>query len=333
MRWKTAPILPGSGCKHGWVGLSGLNLKQRLCRLQVLIRLFALRALLLSICQIIPLGGAQLLVVSYQLGQYLRMTASCDLIVFSDLDGTLIDHDTYDYTPAKSAIEAICRLSAGLVLASSKTAPEISSLRHDIGVEAWPAIVENGAGVLPPFVTACPDAGQYDAVRAGLAQVPAALRALFCGFGDVSVEGVVEMTGLSAEAAALAQQRSFSEPGTWSGTPAQKQAFLDALAAEGVTAQQGGRFLTLSLGHNKVDQMRAIIDTYEPRHTIALGDAPNDIAMLEFADLGIVVANPARAPLPPLKTEDAGGILRTTEPGPTGWNLAVLDAIARLELE
>lgn len=278
-------------------------------------------------------AGPPPLVIAPQLSQYRCMGAPCQLMVFSDLDGTLIDHNTYDYAPAIPAIAAINRLSAGLVLASSKTAPEISSLRHDIGTEAWPAIVENGAGVLPPFVTECPDADQYGAVRAALAAVPAELRALFCGFGDVSVAQVVQMTGLSPDAAVLAQQRSFSEPGTWSGTSDQKDAFLGALAAEGVIAQQGGRFLTLSLGHNKVDQMRAIIDRYKPRYTVALGDAPNDIAMLEYADIGIVIANPARPPLPMLKTEDAGGIMRTTMAGPAGWNAAMFDAIARLELE
>ncbi|MDA9207840.1 HAD hydrolase family protein [Octadecabacter sp.] len=261
------------------------------------------------------------------------MIVACELMVFTDLDGTLIDHHTYDYSPAAPALAALGRLSAGLVLSSSKTAPEIMSLRQKIGLDAWPAIVENGAGVLQPYAVKCDDAGQYEVLRKALGSVPTELRAQFCGFGDVSAEQVMQMTGLSREAAALAQQRSFSEPGIWSGLSAQKQAFLDALSAQGVTAQQGGRFLTLSLGNNKVDQMRAIIDTYQPRHTIALGDAPNDIAMLEYADIGIVVANPARASLPPLKTENAGRIFRTTEPGPTGWNLAVLDAIARLELE
>lgn len=261
------------------------------------------------------------------------MVASCDLMVFTDLDGTLIDHDTYDYAPAIPAIEAINRLSAGLVLASSKTAPEISRLRQKLGGECWPAIVENGAGVLPPFVTECPDALQYGAVRSALECVPTELRALFCGFCDVDVEQVVQMTGLSPGDAALAQERSFSEPGNWSGTPSQKDAFLTALGKHGVTAQQGGRFLTLSLGNNKVDQMRKIIDTYRPRYTIALGDAPNDIAMLEHADIGIVVANPTRPPLPPLETEDAGRIIRTKEAGPVGWNLAVFDAIDRFALE
>ncbi len=260
------------------------------------------------------------------------MVASCDLLVFTDLDGTLIDHNTYDFGPAVPAIEAIRRLSAGLVLASSKTASEISSLRRDIGVENWPAIVENGAGLLPPFNSDSASAGDYDTLRSALASVPAPLRALFRGFGDISVDEVVQMTGLSAEAATLAQQRCFSEPGTWSGTSSQKQDFLDTLAEQGVTAQQGGRFLTLSYGSDKVDQMRRIIDRYTPRHTIALGDAPNDRAMLEHADIGIVVANPAHPPLPKLRTEDAGRIIRTEEAGPAGWNSAVLNAIAQLKL-
>jgi mannosyl-3-phosphoglycerate phosphatase len=260
------------------------------------------------------------------------MVPSCDLLVFTDLDGTLIDHNTYGYGPAVPAIEAISRLSAGLVLASSKTAPEISSLRRDIGAENWPAIVENGAGLLPPFNSESSGADEYKAVRSALALVPAHLRALFRGFGDVSVDEVVQMTGLATEAACLAQQRSFSEPGTWLGTMSQKQEFLGKLSEHGVTAQQGGRFLTLSFGSDKVDQMRSIIDRYKPRHTIALGDAPNDRAMLEYADIGIVVANPAHPPLPKLKTEDAGRIIRTKEAGPTGWNSAVLDAIAQLKL-
>ncbi len=294
-------------------------------------------------CDYFMLGGRKLgwivflrlplLVILTWLSHYQRMVASCELMVFTDLDGTLIDHETYSHAAALPALGALRDLSAGLVLASSKTAPEVSALRQEIGAELWPAIVENGAGALPPFVTQCPDAGQYDAVRSALDAVPLDLRALFCGFGDVSTDRVAQMTGLTPKAAVLAQQRSFSEPGIWSGTAAQKQSFLDALSEEGIVAQQGGRFLTLSFGRNKVDQMRTIIAAYEPRYTIALGDAPNDIAMLEYADIGIVVANPAHPTLPHLKTEDAGRIVRTQQAGPAGWNTAVFDAIARLELQ
>lgn len=257
---------------------------------------------------------------------------NCTLMVFSDLDGTLIDHDTYAWKPAQEALRELSRTSSGVVLASSKTAPEVSKLRAEMGLDDWPAIVENGAGVLPPFITMTPDTVQYDAVRSALETIPPDLRSYFCGFGDVTSAEVAKMTGLMLTDAKLAQQRSFSEPGKWSGTPCQQDAFLSLLQDQGITAQQGGRFLTLSFGRNKVDQMRTIIETYQPHHTIALGDAPNDIEMLEYADYGVVIANPHRRPLPLLKGEATGHIIRTQTAGPLGWNAAVLDLLYRLKL-
>ncbi len=261
------------------------------------------------------------------------MTCCNKLIVFSDLDGTLIDHHTYQFLPALGAIKKLQEISGGLVLASSKTAPEVAYIRSEIGYDAWPAIIENGAGILPPFKTETPDKAEYAKIREALTLVPQELRALFRGFGDVTAADVVEMTGLSVDAAVLSQTRSFSEPGLWSGTDAQCDQFLSALLLHGITAQQGGRFLTLSFGANKVDQMAKIIDAHRPCKSVALGDAPNDVAMLEYADIGVIVANPSRTSLPPLKGENTGRIRRTKEPGPVGWNLAVQDIIKHFTLE
>ncbi|PYG31689.1 mannosyl-3-phosphoglycerate phosphatase [Pelagimonas varians] len=260
------------------------------------------------------------------------MTATTDLIVFTDLDGTLIDHDTYDWSPAQPALSALKGMSAGVVLASSKTAAEIIPLRQTLGLHQWPAIVENGAGILSPNGAETQDASQYNELLSILTKIPPALRDLFRGFGACSPEQVIDMTGLTAKAAQLAKQRMFSEPGLWLGTDMQKAEFLKILTAQGVTAQQGGRFLSLSFGTNKVDQMRRIIETYRPKHTIALGDAPNDVKMLEHAEFGVVIANPHRSPLPPLTGEEDGHILRTKASGPMGWNMAIHDLLDRLEL-
>ncbi len=254
------------------------------------------------------------------------------LMVFTDLDGTLIDHDTYAWTPAQPALSALADIGAAVILASSKTAAEVSVLRTDLGLDQWPAIVENGAGLLPAETTEVGKTGTYPELRSAIGDLPAELRAQFVGFGDMSAIQVSDITGLPEDSAKLAQQRAFSEPGQWHGTDAQKTRFIDHLKDHGIIAQQGGRFLTLSFGGNKAIQMRDIIETYAPQHTIALGDAPNDVQMLTTADYGVVVANPHRAPLPPLAGETEGRIIRTSAAGPIGWNAAILELLDRLKL-
>lgn len=260
------------------------------------------------------------------------MTTQMPLLVFTDLDGTLLSHTDYRWDAALPALERLASLGAGVVMASSKTAPEISELRESIGLQHWPAIVENGAGRLEPYVQAAEDRSIYAQLRAGLDKLSASLRENFRGFGDMDVAQVCDVTGLSQSAACLAMQRAFSEPGTWLGTPQDQIKFQAALAEQGISAREGGRFLTLSFGATKADQMAQIIQRLRPRHTIALGDAPNDVEMLETADFGIIIANPHRDPLPVLKGERSGQIVRTTQVGPEGWNAAILKQLARLNL-
>lgn len=254
------------------------------------------------------------------------------LMVFTDLDGTFLDHETYDWSPAKPALNALKTIGAALVLASSKTAPEIAVLRAEVGMEQWPAIVENGAGLLPAGCQTAENSEQYQSLRDALDALPADLRAPFTGFGDMSAEDVVTATGLPLPAAELARTRAFSEPGLWSGSDDDKAAFLSRLADEGIHAQQGGRFLTLSFGANKADQLRALVGRYHPAFTIALGDAPNDFAMLEAADHAVIVHNPSSPPLPALKGESEGRVTRTVDSGPEGWNSAVMSLLEQHNL-
>ncbi|MDK3019775.1 HAD-IIB family hydrolase [Pseudodonghicola flavimaris] len=256
------------------------------------------------------------------------MTDQTDLIVFSDLDGTLLDHDSYSWAPAASALRALRRIGAGVVLASSKTAAEIAPLRQAIGFADWPAIVENGGGLLAPGQGAETAAGDYPALRARLAALPPGFR----GFGDMSATEIAAATGLSRDAALLAQARQFSEPGRWTGPEAELPGFLQAAAEAGLTAQQGGRFLTLSFGGTKADRVAGILAERRPRHSLALGDAPNDVAMLQRTEFGVIVRNDHAPPLPTLPGEASGHIRRTGAAGPEGWAEAVLALLDELKL-
>lgn len=254
------------------------------------------------------------------------------LLVFSDLDGTLLDHESYSFDPARPVLAKLKDNGAGVVLATSKTAAEVAPLRATLGLSDWPAIVENGAGLLVPGDTAKAPGAPYAKLRAALDDIPADLRAAFTGFGDMTAEDVARVTGLPHDAATLAKQRGFSEPGLFDGPLAQRSAFISALADKGISARDGGRFLTLSFGHTKAARMGELVAEFRPAHTVALGDAPNDVEMLEHAETGIIVPNPHAPPLPPLSGEDTGRILRAPAPGPSGWAAALTALLAHLDL-
>ena len=74
---------------------------------------------------------------------------SAKLIVFSDLDGTLLDRDTYSFAAAQPALETLAARQNPLILNSSKTIAEITALREQMG-NSHPFVVENGAAVIVP---------------------------------------------------------------------------------------------------------------------------------------------------------------------------------------
>ncbi|MEM8578773.1 MAG: HAD hydrolase family protein [Pseudomonadota bacterium] len=236
-----------------------------------------------------------------------------EFLVVTDLDGTLLDHASYDWRPAAPALGALAARGIPVILASSKTAAEMAPLQAEMGLVGLPAIVENGAGLMgadaPP---------RYDDLRADLDRLAPGLRAQFTGFGDMSAAHVAQITGLSPAAAAAAKDRHFSEPGIFGG--ADEDAFVAALAELGLYARRGGRFLTLSYGHTKADALRKVARRYPGRRIVALGDAPNDAEMLEAADIGIVIRNDAGPGAGPLR----GDIRYSRAEGPAGWNEMML---------
>jgi mannosyl-3-phosphoglycerate phosphatase len=257
-------------------------------------------------------------------------------LVFTDLDGTLLDHDSYSFEAARPALDLLRDRGIPLILASSKTEAEMRPIAEAIGI-SHPMIVENGAGVVwlnsdtSSVIADLPS--PYSCLRDLLREIPKDLSACFEGFGDWDISRVSQETGLPLASAALARQRRFSEPGRFAGTEAQKQAFIALLEAQGFSAVQGGRFFTLMPKTSKAERMAEVVAHYQrgapgPVRTVALGDAPNDLAMLEAADCGIIIANPAHNPLPVTERERQGFILRSEQAGPVGWNIMINQLVA-----
>lgn len=243
-------------------------------------------------------------------------------MVVSDLDGTLLDHDTYSWEPAAAMVQRLREHGVPLVLASSKTLAEMRRLAAEMEL-SHPLIVENGAAV------AWPEDGDYrvEAIGRARSEIVSYIHGLragrgwrFIGFDDWSASDLAEDSGLDLERAALALNRHGTEPLLWHDSESAHEEFLDALAAEGLRAVRGGRYIHVMGQFDKADGMRRVAAALvgngdDPLKVLALGDSPNDEAMLSAADVAVRIRSSKSAEM----QIEAPVLLQPDPPGPYGW--------------
>ncbi|MFV8818315.1 HAD-IIB family hydrolase [Haliea sp. E17] len=264
------------------------------------------------------------------------MSDAGSMLVFTDMDGSLLDHHDYSFRPAQPLLRWLETAGVPVIPNTSKTRAELESLRRNLH-NAHPFIVENGAAVFIPigYFAQQPaetrTAGDFwvrelSAPRQRWLDVLAELEGEYPGeftsFQRAGTAGVMALTGLPESSAAQANLREYSEPVSWLGDAPRREAFVEALRERGANPLQGGRFLTLAGDCDKGRALRWLRAAYlsagyaEPVHDIAIGDSGNDIAMLETAETALVVRSPVHD-FPQLERGDK--TLYSTECGPSGW--------------
>ena len=266
------------------------------------------------------------------------------LIVFSDLDGTLLDHRSYSFEPSRPALEALLEAGIPLVFCTSKTRLETIRWRRALA-NVHPFIVENGGAVFVPDGYFGPEAvfdrhdggfgvleigRPYAQLRRALELIRASTGLPLRGFGDMTVEEIAERSGLERPDAALAAAREYDEPfvGVEEG-----QLALVARAAAGLGVQvlSGGRFHHLVGGSDKGRAVRALRSLYElslgPVRTVGLGDSANDEPMLRAVDIPVLVRRPDGSALDAIHLP---GLIVAPYAGPAGWREAVCEILGRM---
>jgi mannosyl-3-phosphoglycerate phosphatase family protein len=260
-----------------------------------------------------------------------------NLVIFTDLDGTLLDASTYSFEAARDALRLIKERHIPLVLCSSKTRAEIEHYRSLLR-NTDPFISENGGGIfIPPEYgplkgsldrADMEDHDSYFVVTLGASygELRRALETLRAqgfdvrGFGDMTIEEVSHLTGLPIKEAALAREREFDEPFIFNGTPETLEALLQSISALGFNATKG-RFLHLLGNSDKGKAVSILSDLYRKALgevlTVGIGDSPNDIPMLEHADLSVAVQKEDGNYDPAI---DVPNLVRVQGIGPKGWN-------------
>lgn len=262
-------------------------------------------------------------------------------LVVTDLDGTMLDHHSYDLEDARVAVHELQDKQIPVILNTSKTYAETVTIRETLGIEDA-FIVENGSCIyLPESHFAKPEnAGQRDEYLSlvlgashqeindvlqsiGLAD-DAAIRLSQC-----TVEQTIELTGLNEAQAQQAIAREFSEPLIWRDDDSSLLSFQQQLKQYGLSTLQGGRFLHVIGDCDKGRATQVLIGLYgDDVKTIVLGDSANDAAMLSVGDISVIVNSPSNYQLQELITPD----IQTQAPAPKGWREAIETSLEQIHL-
>lgn len=268
------------------------------------------------------------------------MCAQTKLLVVTDLDATLLTHE-YSWSEAQPALARLAELGFPVVLNSSKTVAEMKALAGEMELTS-PIVAENGGLLAVPVaaglhgsIDCINRSGDYYIEINGLSRdiilsISHGLREQegydFAGFADWTVEEVAERTGLSLHAASRSKSRFATEPITWNDTSSNLADFTEALAEENVRILRGGRFLHLMGPADKADGSAAALKLYQQREpdvnwvVVALGDSANDQAMLEAAEIAVVIPHADGSHITP----KAPRVVHAPFTASKGWNAAIM---------
>ncbi len=228
-------------------------------------------------------------------------------IVFSDLDGTLID-ENYGLSFAKSVAARLKALNVPIVLCSSKTRLEIEYFRAQLSIDA-PFISENGAAIFIP--SGYFEAGnywtrqtnQYDIIELGIAyslirkkfdRIRKTCASEAIGFGDMTPEELAKDSGLKIELAELAKKREYTEP--FRINKSNQAEFLHAITKEGLHYTVGGKYFHLLGDHDKGKAVLLLKELFSKKfkqvRTVGVGNQFNDVTMLKVVDIPCFIAKP-----------------------------------------
>ena len=194
-------------------------------------------------------------------GQSAGIRSHMKTIIFTDLDGTLLDPETYSVKAAEPALELARQKDVAIIFVSSKTRAEIEVWRALLG-NVHPFVVENGGGIyIPRDYFNFPVPGKisdgyrmmslgkpYEQIRRQFVELRDRLDIAVRGFGDMSLEEVASLTGLTRNGAELAKKRDFSEPFVFVNGPDER--FLQAIEGERLRWTQG-QFFHIMGNHHK----------------------------------------------------------------------------------
>lgn len=261
-------------------------------------------------------------------------------IIYTDLDGTLLDHDTYSYEDAKPALKLLKEHNIPIIFCTSKTRAEIEVIRKELNLN-YPFISENGGAIFIPkdyfdfLYDYSKIVDQYKVIELGtaypklreiLTKIRNITKVNLLGFGDMDAESISKECGIDLETAKLAKKREYDEAFCVIDPKVNQTIFTDLISYHGLNFTKGGRFYHIMGNNDKGKGVTILSDLYKKQFknikTVGLGDSLNDVPMLQAVDIPILVQKQNGKHDPSMENINEK-IIKIDGIGPVGWNKAI----------
>lgn len=242
--------------------------------------------------------------------------------VFTDLEGSLLDAVTRDFSPAGSTLEKLRAARVPVIPVSTRTLDELEPLARELGIRDA-MIVESGSAIARYTrngwrleACAAPAETLLDVIR----EIEDRTGAELTVYSALSPEEAAHLSGLSGESLIHSLIRKFEEPFVLDrGNIEDVIAAADAIGFE---VARGRRFYHLLRKCDEGEAFRRLYEELGCDVTVGLGDTPVDAGFLARSHVAVIIPGTDGEPDAELMAKVPHALVAPA-PGPAGWAAAV----------
>jgi len=259
------------------------------------------------------------------------------LIIFTDLDGSLLHRDNFKFDEIKEYIKSLIDEGIIIIPNTSKTEKEIEEFIKELGLNL-PFISENGSSIhgldlinsnFPNKIILSRD--KQEIIKIFSSKVSEELKAKCKFISEMNTKEQIDILGLQDKNLKNALNRKYTIPFLFKGNKVEKNKLFKVLRSASLTMQEGGRVLNLGDNIDKVKSMNQVLKIYKKIESkikvIAVGDNFNDLDMLRNCDIPCLVFNDQ------FKQDQINidNLIVSNKPSPEGWADVIKTALVKLK--
>ncbi len=260
------------------------------------------------------------------------------IIIFTDLDGSLLDKNTFKFDAIETYFRKLVNEGIIIIPNSSKTEAELIDFNNQFDLNLS-FISENGSSIhglnlinknLPNKILMSRSADEiYKIYNENISKK---LKQKIKPILKLKIDEQIKIFGLPYDKLLLATKRMHSIPIQFNGDDIEKNNLIMNMSEIGLSVQSGGRIMNICDDTNKLKAMSKSLELIgkevdDEIITIGVGDNHNDIEMIKQTNYACLVKNDNFDS----SLINIDNLIKSSEPSPMGWADVIKTAIQKIK--